>query len=86
VENVAVVERRGQARLCLELPEEGRITRQGRVKELDGDAPTEPRVIRGVDLGRSTGTDDGKKSVSAADDSADLFRNARHGDRSKANG
>lgn len=76
VQDVAVVERGGEPRLRLELAEEGRVARQTGMKELDCDAPRKPRVVRGKDLGRSTGTDHGQQSVTAADDSADLFHNA----------
>ena len=70
------IERGGEPRLRLELAEEGRVARQTGMKELDCDAPRKPRVVRGKDLGRSTGTDHGQQSVTAADDSADLFHNA----------
>ena len=60
VQDVAVVQRRGQSRLGLELPKEGGVASQRWVKELDCDASTEPRVVCGEDLGRSAGTDHGE--------------------------
>ena len=60
VQDVAVVQRGGQSRLGLELAEKRGIACQRRVKKLDCDAPTKPRVVGGEDLGRSTGADDGK--------------------------
>ena len=60
VQDVAVVQRRRQSRLGLELPKEGGVAGQRRVKQLDGDASTKPRVVSGEDLGRSTGADHGE--------------------------
>jgi len=53
------------------------------MEELYRDATPQPCVVGCEDLRRSTGADHGKKSVPAADDSADLFHGARHGDQSK---
>ncbi len=79
VEHVAVIERGGEAGLCLELAQEGGVAGEGGVEQLDSDAPVQPSVIGCEDLGRSTGADHGKESVPAADDPADLFHGARHG-------
>jgi len=53
MQDVAVVQRRGQSRLRLELPKERGVTGQCRVKKLDSNASTEPRVVGGEDLGRT---------------------------------
>ena len=60
VQDVPVVERSGQSRFGLELAEKHRVAGKGWVKELDGDAPGQSRVIGGEDLGRGTGTGNGK--------------------------
>ena len=60
VQDVAVVQRGRQSGLGLELPQEGGVTGQGRVKELDSDASAEARVVSGEDLGRGTGADHGE--------------------------
>ncbi len=60
VQDVAVVQRRRQPGLGLELPQEGGVAGQRRVQELDRDASIKPRVVGGEDLGRSTGADHGE--------------------------
>ena len=61
--HVWVVERGRQPRLGTETPKKRLISRQHRVQDLYGDATSQTRVTRRIDLGGRAGTDRGEQPI-----------------------
>ena len=67
----------GGSGLGLEAAQEGTVTGERRVQELQRDRATEGGVVGEEDLGRRPGAERGTEAIAPAEDAADLVGHAR---------